>query len=222
MKILVSSFSDKVFVNDLKNNVNIINNFVKEGNMFIISTGKNISKVLSTLANFNLDVSYYICNDGAVIFDKYLNVIYRVDIAPIYVKSFFNIFKKCRYIDYIKIDTSSTLVDNLIGNANKIVMKYNDKKIALKIQELINKKYKGVYAYTTYNYINIVNNSVSKKMALEYMLDFYNLKNHQVYTIVKDNNDKSLKDYESYVINNNNGIFKYNAHNIEEIIKRIK
>ena len=45
MKIVVSSFSDSVFVNNLDKNIEIVNNFVSEGNMFIIATGKNISNV---------------------------------------------------------------------------------------------------------------------------------------------------------------------------------
>ena len=51
MKIVVSSFSDSVFVNNLDKNIEIVNKFVSEGNMFIIATGKNISNVNKIINN---------------------------------------------------------------------------------------------------------------------------------------------------------------------------
>ena len=106
MKILVSSFSDIVFVNELDKNIELVNKFVDDGNMFIIDTGKNISNVNNIINNREIKCSYYICNDGATIFDQFLNVIYRVDIDKEYVRPIYNALESSKYIDYVKIDVS--------------------------------------------------------------------------------------------------------------------
>lgn len=221
MKILVSSFSDKVFVNDLKKNVALVNKFVDEGNMFIIATGKNIGKVKKTLESLDLKCSYYICNDGATIFDQFMNIIYRVDIDKEYVAPIYNTLSDSKYIDYVKIDVSTGFVDDCFRATNKIVAKYNNMTIALKIAKQLNNHFHNLHTYVTTNYINIVNNKISKGKSLDYLLNYYNLGSNQIYTIVKDENDISLSQYESYVINNNQYSFKHCSVNFEEAIKKI-
>lgn len=221
MKILVSSFSDKVFVNDLKKNVSLVNRFVDEGNIFIIATGKNISKVKKTLGSFDLKCSYYICNDGATIFDQFMNVIYRVDINKEYIEPIYDTLSKSKYISDVKIDVSTGFVDDCFRATNKIVAKYNNQAVAYKIAEELNSHFPNLHAYVTTNYINIINNKISKGKSLNYLLDYYNLAKDQIYTIVKDENDISLSQYESYIIGNNQGSFKYCTKNFEEAIKKI-
>lgn len=221
MKILVSSFSDKVFVNDLKKNGGLVNKFVDDGNMFIIATGKNIGKVKKTLELLDLKCSYYICNDGATIFDQFMNIIYRVDINSKYVSPIYDTLSSSKYIDYVKIDVSTGFVDDCFRATNKIVAKYNNKTIALKIAKELNNHFSNLHAYVTTNYINIINNKISKGKSLDYLLDYYNLNSNQIYTIVKDENDISLSQYESYVINNKQGSFKHFTSSFEEAIKKI-
>lgn len=221
MKILVSSFSDKVFVNDLKKNGELVNKFVDDGNMFIIATGKNIGKVKKTLELLDLKCSYYICNDGATIFDQFMNIIYRVDINSKYVSPIYDTLSSSKYIDYVKIDVSTGFVDDCFRATNKIVAKYNNKTIALKIAKELNNHFSNLHAYVTTNYINIINNKISKGKSLDYLLNYYNLNSNQIYTIVKDENDISLSQYESYVINNKQGSFKHFTSSFEEAIKKI-
>lgn len=221
MKILVSSFSDKVFVNDLKKNVNLVNEFVKDGNMFIIVSGKNISNIKKTLKDIDLKCSFYICNDGATVFDDLMDVVYRVDIKQDYVRAIYDVLLNSKYITDVKIDVSTGFVDDYMRAANKIVAKYNNRSVAVQIANGLNQKFSDLHAYVTTNYLNITSNSVSKGLTLQYLLDYYHLNNNSVYAIVKNQNDNSLSNYECYVIDDIKGNFHHSSKSFEDAIRNI-
>ena len=219
MKIVVS---DSVFVNEIDKNIEIVNNFVNSGNMFIIATGKNISNVNSIINNKEFNCSYFICNDGASIFDQFMNVIYRLDIDKEYVRPIYNALTSSKYIADVKIDVSTGFVSDYYRSANKIVAKYNSRRVAKEIEVGLNNKFHGLNTYVSTNYINITNSKVSKGKSLEYLLNYYNLLDNKIYTICKDDNDISLSNYESYVVNNNSDKFKHHVNSFEEAMEKIK
>ena len=151
MKIVVSSFSDSVFVNNLDKNIEIVNNFVSNGNMFIIATGKNISNVNNIIKNSKFNCSYFICNDGASIFDQFMNVIYRLDIDKEYVRPIYNALTSSKYITDVKIDVSTGFVSDYYRSANKIVAKYNSRRVAKEIEVGLNNKFHGLNTYVSTN-----------------------------------------------------------------------
>ena len=221
MKILVSSFSDIVFVNELDKNIELVNKFVDDGNMFIIDTGKNISNVNSILNNKELKCSYYICNDGATIFDQFLNVIYRVDIDKEYVRPIYNALESSKYIIDVKIDVSTGFVSDYFRSANKIVAKYSNRVVAQKIEEALNDKFHGLNTYVSNNFINITSSKVSKASTLDYLINYYNLSDNKIYTICKNDNDISLAKYNSYVIESNNNKFLHRVNSFSEALEKI-
>ena len=221
MKILVSSFSDIVFVNDLDKNIELVNKFVADGNMFIIDTGKNISNISNTLNNKDLKCSYYICNDGATIFDQFLNVIYRVDIDREYVRPIYNALESSKFITDVKIDVSTGFVSDYFRSANKIVAKYTNRTVAEKIEDALNEKFHGLNTYVSNNFINITNSKVSKAQTLEYLLNYYKLNDNKIYTICKNDNDLSLARYNSYVIESNNKKFMHHVNSFSEALEMI-
>lgn len=223
MKIIVSSFSDSVFVRELDKNIKLVNKFVDDGNMFIIASGKNISNINNIINNKEFRCSYYICNDGASIFDQFLNVIYRVDIDKEYVRPIYNALESSKYIEDVKIDVSTGFVSDYYRSANKIVAKYSNRIVAKEIELGLNNKFHGLNTYVSTNYINITNSKVSKGKSLEYLLSYYNLSNNDIYTICKDDNDISLAkpNYKSYVINSNSTKFMYHVNSFSEAIEKI-
>ena len=222
MKIIVSSFSDDVFINDIKKNIKLVNDFVDEGNMFIIATGKNITNVVKLIDNIDFKCSYYICNDGSTIFDSLLNVIYRVDIDQNIVRLIYSSLDNLSCVSDVKIDVSTGFLDDYMRATNKIVAKYENRKVASKVVNILNYKFDNIYAYLSNNYINIVNKKNSKGRALEYLLDYYNLKDNDIYTISKDLNDDSLSSpYDSYVVGNELYNFNHKVNSFEEALEKI-
>ena len=222
MKIVVSSFSDKVFVDDLDNNIKLINDFVDKGNMFIIASGKNISNIRKIIGNRELKCSYYICNDGASIFDQFMNIIYRIDIEKEYVKPIYNALINNSTVSDVKIDISTAFVDDYLRATNKIVANYDDYDKAIKIVNALNYRFNNLNAYLSGKYINITSKKVSKGDSLNYLLNYYNLTDNDIFTISKDKNDLSLKDYESFVIDLSLKDFKYQVNSFKEAIKKIE
>ncbi len=221
MKILVSSFSVMSLLNEKYDNIKLINNFVDEGNMFIIATSKNISEVSKELINTNLKCSYFICNDGASIYDQYFNIIHRIDIDRKFIKPIYEALLSSNIISDVKIDVSTGFVDDYNRSANKIIAKYNNYNKALKLANILNEHYKELNTYISSNYLNIINENVSKGNSLKFLLDYYNLSNNLIYTVSKNNQDLSLKDYESFIIDSDDNSFKYHVSSIKEVLEEI-
>ena len=182
-------------------------NIVKKLNVYIIddnskSNYNHIAKKFSNMMNITL-------------------IKLNKNIGPAKTRQYAIDISKSKYISDVKIDVSTGFVDDCFRATNKIVAKYNNKAVAYKIAEELNSHFPNLHAYVTTNYINIINNKISKGKSLNYLLDYYNLAKDQIYTIVKDENDISLSQYESYIIGNNQGSFKYCTKNFEEAIKKI-
>ena len=97
----------------------------------------------------------------------------------------------------------------------------NSRRVAKEIEVGLNNKFHGLNTYVSTNFINITNSKVSKGKSLEYLLNYYNLLDNKIYTICKDDNDISLSNYESYVVNSNSDKFKHRVNSFEEAMKEI-
>lgn len=62
--------------NITKENLDAVNKWQVEGNLFIITTGRHKKSIIEQMKNFSLKPDYYICNNGAVILDKEKNIIF--------------------------------------------------------------------------------------------------------------------------------------------------
>ena len=76
MKILVSDFDNTLFNYNYKQNVKAINEFVDEGNIFVIATGRGYDSLKNDLDK-DLKYSYLICNDGAMLYDDKRLIYFR-------------------------------------------------------------------------------------------------------------------------------------------------
>ena len=93
MRVVVSDFDNTIYNENYLKNIDLIKDFIARKNKFIIATGRNLSSLLKEIDKFNLDIEYYICNDGAVIYDKYKNIVYRMDIDSYIAKNIFEMLK---------------------------------------------------------------------------------------------------------------------------------
>lgn len=206
MKVLVSDFDGTLYTNNKINELEKINSFVDAGNIFIIATGRNISSLKMDLDKFNVKCNYFICNDGAIIFDQYLNVIYRMDIDSSLVRPIYNILKDDDNLLEVLIDTGSGYIDDINRPANKIIARYYNRNKALELVNKINTKYPSVFSYVSNNWINITKKTETKGKAISFLGNYYSLNRNKIYTIGNDINDLSMTEYNyiSYGINNNN------------------
>ena len=220
MKIVVSGFDGTLCINNQIMCPEKINKFVGEGNIFIIATGRNIAYLKRDIDKVNLNVSYFICNDGAMILDQFLNVIYRTDIDETMIRSLYNDLKNDSNVLEVLIDTGSGYTDDVQRSTNKLIARYYDKQRAINLVNNINSKYTNVFGYVSNNWINITKKTETKESAINYLADFYNLKRYPIYTIGNDINDISMAEFQRYGLNdgNNQHLDKFDkiVNNFEE------
>ena len=133
MKIIVSDFDGTLFGKDLEENLKAIHDFVAKGNLFIIATGRAMNYLAEDLSMIDLDCEYYICNDGAVIFDRYFNVVFRKDIRQDLVRPIYYSLVDDENMIETFIDTSHGYVTDTSKCANGIIARPYDREKASKI-----------------------------------------------------------------------------------------
>lgn len=226
MKIIVSDFDNTFFDSAFKDNIGKINEFVKAGNLFIIATGRNMQQLQRDIYDKNIKCKYYICNDGAAIYDQDLNIIYRKDLKPEVVKPIFQVLNSEPDILEVYIDTTNGYVTDYYSTCNKLIAKYNDKTTAEKLLSNILKKYPDVDGYVSENWININDKSVLKGNAIAYLKKYFNLTSNDIYTIGDDINDLSMmKEYNSFAIKNNSNIqyaAKHTVSSFAQFLDKVK
>lgn len=203
MKIVVSDIDSSMNLNTDKELIDLINKFTSKGNLFIIATDKAINYVADMLALSSVDIEYYICNDGAVIFDQYFNVLYRKDIKEELVRPIVNELKDDENIIETLIDTSHGFLPDTNENANGILARpYDLVKASVTLNNII-LKYPAVTGYLNDNWINIIDKDVSKYNSMQYLVDTYNYNKDEIYVLGKDLNDFDMvKNYKGYTVNN--------------------
>jgi hypothetical protein len=226
MKIIVSDFDGTLLGKDFEENVKAINDFVHRGNLFVIATGRAMNSLSEDLSLVNLDCEYYICNDGGIIFDRYFNVIYRKDIRQDLVRPIYYALSDDENMIETFVDTSHGYVTDTSKCANGIIARPYDKEKALITLDNILRKYPDINGYMSTNWINIMDKDVSKKAAIDYLLDIYRYKKEDVYTIGDGMNDFSmLEAYQGYTLENSSedlkSITKGTVKNIKEFIELI-
>lgn len=80
MKLLVSDYDGTLYNVDnlfqVKRNVESINEFMKDGNMFAIATGRSFKSIHKQTVRFQIPYNYLICDNGSSVFDSNNELIY--------------------------------------------------------------------------------------------------------------------------------------------------
>lgn len=219
MKVLVSDIDGGIKFNEDIELVNTIQKFTQQGNLFIVATDKPINYVAEELALSDVEASYYICNDGAVIFDRYFNVIYRKDIKQEVVRPIVNMLKEDDNILEVFIDTSHGFVQNTDSYANGIVARPYDKVKAEILLNSIVLKFPSIHGHINDNWLNIIDNDVNKNEALKYLKEYYHLDKSDIYILGRENNDlEMMQENTGYVLQNTSeDIRKYSHGEVENL-----
>lgn len=192
MKILVSDIDSSMFTLENKEFKESIREFTARGHIFIIATSKAINYVADYLALTDINIEYYICNDGAVIFDHYFNVIYRKDLKSDVVRPIMNMLDSDDNILESFIDTSHGFAHDTIKCANGIVARAYDSVKAEILLNTICLKYPSIHGHISDNWLNIVDTDVNKAIALNYIKENYRLDKADVYILGKNIEDLEL------------------------------
>lgn len=233
VKILASDFDDTLYfekaVSDyekeiFKKNISAIKQFVKNGNLFCIITGRSYSDIKVLLNEYDIPYSYLICADGAKIFN---NMDYCIDTVLLDSEKVSQVIKilaenNCEYV----LDDGYNNTLN-INDCIKIAAEYQERDTALKIIEQIKKEI-DVYVYISTEHINIIDISVNKYNALKKLLNLEKLSFSEVYVIGDEINDlEMIREFDGAVMKKHNPIldslnkkeYEYLYQYIEELRK---
>ncbi len=226
MKIIVSDFDGTLFGKDFDENRKAINDFVHRGNLFIIATGRAMNYLAEDLSMVDIDCEYYICNDGGVIFDKYFNVVYRKDIKQELVRPIYHILADDDNMLETFIDTSHGYVSDTSKCANGIIARPYDRDKAMITLENILRKFPDINGYMSTHWINLIDKDVSKKAAIDYLVETYRYSDTDIYTVGDGMNDYDMiEHYKGYTFESSPEDLKRVAvgtvNNIKELIELI-
>lgn len=226
MKIVVSDLTDFLSYDEVDKTISAVNEFVKKGNLFILATNKAMNYLAEDISMINLNCEYYICNNGAVIFDHYFNVVYRKDIKQELVRPIYNYLLDNENILEAFVDTSHGYVKDTNKCANGIVARPYDKKKAQNLLKNITLKYPEVHGHIDDACMNIIDASVTKTNAIEYLINSYNFNADDIITTGVTIDDLDLlKKYNGYTFENSTTELKNisikTVKNIQEMIKDI-
>lgn len=202
-KIIVSDYDKTFYINDedIEKNKKIINEFMEEGNLFVIATGRSFFDFKNKVEAYNLKYNYVILNHGATILDNNDNIIYNFSIDNKIIKDIERDLSLEKSVKNFCCSELESRVDFKHNDLTKINVKYNEEIDAIKINELINTKYVQ-YVNSYYigkNSIEIISNKTNKSKAIKLLMDKLEINTNEIYTIGDGYSDiQMVKDFNGY------------------------
>ncbi len=206
MKVLGSDFDNTIFfLNDpiqTKKNVDAINKFRQEGNIFCLITGRTFMETKDIVKELNLSFDYLVCADGAMIFNKELKCIKLKTLDRDIALKAIKILQDNEYEPYI--ENGYEITDTVV-NCIKISAEYcKDKEDAKRVVKILNDTL-DVYAYASRIHINVNNPQNHKRQAVVDLSKIINISLDNFYVI-----GDSINDYGMIEAYNSAVVKKYN------------
>lgn len=201
----------------LKEDKKAIDQWKKEGNLFVIDTGRSMESILGEVIKYDLPVDFFITNNGGMVFDKDKNVLFSSyldnETSHEVLKLTKNIPGVVSYVvnDGIyrhRIVINENLVEKRypelkpdlsedevikMGNYAQIVISMDNPQTALDLAQQINELYSDtIVAYANKFVVDVVPKGISKAFGLEFVMKHFGLDIEDVYAIGDADNDIPL------------------------------
>lgn len=227
MFMVVTDFDGTLYTSDFNKNIRSLNNFRSKGNLVVIATGRDLLMLKKDLPK-ELEYDYIICTDGAVIYDKDLNVIYKKDISFDICREVSSRLQEVPYIDSVIYVDGYNWYESIYdsNSINGIITRYRDReKVKTYLDEIIS-DYPTIHGYISSRWVNITDISVSKANAIKILLSYVKMDDKNVITFGDEINDvEMIKDYNGYaIVKENNYLVNYTnkiSNSIFEIIDEL-
>ena len=202
-KVIVSDYDQTFYINDedIEKNKIAIKEFRDKGNIFIIATGRSFLDFKKKVNEYNIKYDYCIIDHGATVLDKNDNILFSFSIDNDVIQKIKKDMFLDKSINYFCTSLLESRVDFEHKNLTKMHARYNSRKEAMDINEIINKNYsKQVNSYyVTENSIEIISNQTNKSKAIELLMDKIDVDVKNVYTIGDGYSDiEMVKDFNGY------------------------
>lgn len=215
MKVFASDYDGTIKINGeiSERNLNAIRNWVNKGNIFGLVTGRSVESALQEIEKYKLPVTFLVCNNGGVIYDKDMNLLklYEMDMrkalslideirhmncnsfvlnngmqrAKEVVNSDQEDFKYGSYNGLYSVDR--IIEEKRIG---QIVISLSDDNQGKKIAAYINEKYAGfMNAFANVHCVDIVPDQISKETGLCFVQSYFQYRKEDIFCMGDAYND---------------------------------
>ena len=212
MKLIVCDFDGTYFVdsNNILINNQYINNFRKQGNLFMLSSGRSYKSLLEMTKTYHIEFDYLSCCDGSILYDNKGNILIKFELNNSILKKFLSLKKyaKIERIQYSYQDDYYKAIqeDYLIGCNLVLENKEITKKFLTEFYKL-QKEYPDYdflkYTHDEITYFCLKNKGINKSSTVNYLEKNLNLDYQDIYVFGDNENDyPMLSCYQSYCIGN--------------------
>lgn len=204
-KILVSDYDQTFYINDedIQKNKIAVNKFRKQGNMFIIATGRSYKDFIKKREQYNIKCDYVIINHGATILDKDDNIIFK-SIIP---NEILDNLKMDLHIENTEKHFCCSLLESRVGfehkNLTKVHVKYSNLEYSNEIQRKLEEKYGDILNiyYVSGNSIEIISKNTNKSKAIKLLSEKLKIGQDEIFTVGDGYSDiQMVKDYKGYAM----------------------
>lgn len=231
-KVLVVDYDRTLFINnyDMLNNINSINKFRENGNIFIIATGRTYNSLKKEIDKYNIEYDYLILNHGSLVIKKDKSTLfhYKIDKNILFdITNYLSKYKpKSVMYSYYTEDTND--INNPDISKITIVFQKDIETFKKVMMDIVKKYNNKLNIYFTQNYeIEIISKETNKSRAIDLLMKKANFKKENIYTIGDSYTDiDMINDYNGScmeksidILKNNKNIKKYSS--VSVLIKDI-
>lgn len=231
-KVLVVDYDRTLFINnsDMLNNINSINKFRENGNIFIIATGRTYNSLKKEIDKYNIEYDYLILNHGSLVIKKDKSTLFHYKIDKNILFDITNYLSKYKpkSVMYSYYTENTNDINN--PDISKITIGFQkDIETFKKVMMDVVKKYNNkLNIYFTQNYeIELISKETNKSRAIDLLMKKANFKKENIYTIGDSYTDiDMINDYNGScmeksidILKNNKNIKKYSS--VSVLIKDI-
>ena len=205
MQIIASDFDNTIFYEGReevnKKNIESIKKFISQGNIFIIITGRNYTRLKKTLNEYDIPYTYLVCEDGAKIFNSTDNCIDSTFLDEEEIVKVKNVLEELNTDYYLDDGFNET---EYHPDCVKIVVRTSSLDEKQKILNAIYDKI-NVHIYASRNHVNIIHKTVNKEYALNRLFRIEKLDINKLHVVGDDLNDyEMLKAFDGVMMKEHN------------------
>ena len=201
MNLLVSDYDQTVSTDDLSIRFNIkkINKFRKDGNLFMLSTGREYLSIKNEVKKWNIKYDYLSCADGTTMYDRDDKLIFisKMDKDDVKVSEFL----KKQYGQ--KINIYDIISDNSNIPEEKVIQIFdiNFIQISRDITKFLDENLINSTYSTNLNCIYLKHKEASKALTIRCLENEIGIEKRNIFTIGDHNNDyEMIRDYNGFTM----------------------
>ena len=218
MNLLVSDFDGTFYTSDrnIKINVRKIREFIEQGNVFMLSSGRSYNSLKSKIDEYKIPYSYMATEDGSHLFDN-KGVLLAEDLMDQSIIEEINSIKRLNRHKGMQYGTTREYLDNdpkkdnvssinFIIDDNMINKSFNNE--WYKLKNKYNDKYEFlIYGYNGVYYYCIKDKGIDKSRPVYNLSKILGLDKNNIFTIGDGDNDlPMIVDYNGFMIGDNESL----------------